>query len=94
MQSETAIIGNAIRDIVRAEVTAALEQLPAPDYISIETAAEICDCSRKIIDSLIKEADVNEFPVTQLSAQTYKIDRHELYRWLRNGGLRKYGQHS
>lgn len=74
------IVENTVRDILIASP-------PIPELITISQTAEICGVNRSVIDSLIKERELNNFPAVKFSAQSIKIDRRRLFIWIERGGL-------
>ncbi len=78
----------AIRQLIREELESWVHSVPAePELIDIKEAAKICNCSRSVIDALVKEAATNHFPAVRLSTRTVLIDKRRLNNWFQNGGL-------
>lgn len=82
-------LDDEVRKIVRETVQEILGNVSvvAPDLITVEEAAKICDCHTSVIYSLIQEISTTNFPAVKFGTRTIKIDRRRLHRWIEQGGL-------
>jgi excisionase family DNA binding protein len=58
-----------------------------PELITIDQAAELCDCDKSVITALVHDRETNGFPAIVLGKRTIRIDKRRLQRWFQNGGL-------
>lgn len=77
-----------IKNIVKAEIAAAIGTgSPEPELITIDQASKLAGCGKDVINALIKDAAVNDFPVIHLGPKTIRIDKRRLAKWFTTGGL-------
>lgn len=77
----------AIRETINEYIQTLNLEPPTPELISVEEAAKICLVHRSVIDSLVKERQINRFPAVKFSERSTKVDKRRLYLWIEAGGL-------
>lgn len=87
---------NSLREFVKQTVVDVLSDQLSVDteWIDITQATAILNVDRSVIDSLVKDAPNNGFPVARLSPRVVRIDKQALIVWLRGGGLQRHGEHN